>query len=261
MSENTESVTSVEIGPGTFCWHEVNTRTPAETIAFHTAVFGWTTESMPVPKGSYTLFKRGDDMVGGCLEMTEEWPADAPEHWQSYVAVADVRETAGRVESLGGAVMVPPFEVPIGVISVVRDPGGGVFSLFQGGDGRNPVGVGTIAHNELLATDLPTSVAFYEGLIGWTTATAPIDGQAYHMFMMDGAMKAGAMAAPPEAKLPCNMWLPYVQVEDVDATIATVVECGGKVAMPPSDIPTVGRIAVFTTPQFATLAIWTPAAG
>ena len=261
MSENTENVTSVEIGPGTFCWHEVNTRTPAETIAFHTAVFGWTTESMPVPKGSYTLFKRGDDMVGGCLEMTEEWPADAPEHWQSYVAVADVRETAGRVESLGGAVMVPPFEVPIGVISVVRDPGGGVFSLFQGGDGRNPVGVGTIAHNELLATDLPTSVAFYEGLIGWTTATAPIDGQAYHMFMMDGAMKAGAMAAPPEAKLPCNMWLPYVQVEDVDATIATVVECGGKVAMPPSDIPTVGRIAVFTTPQFATLAIWTPAAG
>jgi predicted enzyme related to lactoylglutathione lyase len=81
------------------------------------------------------------------------------------------------------------------------------------------------------------------------------------MFMMDGAMKAGAMAAPPEAKLPCNMWLPYVQVEDVDATIATVVKCGGKVAMPPSDIPTVGRIAVFTTPQFATLAIWTPAAG
>ena len=79
MSDSSE--TTIEIGPGSFCWHEVNTRTPAETVAFHTAVFGWTTQPMDVPKGSYTLFKRGDDIVGGCLEMTAEWPAEAPEHW------------------------------------------------------------------------------------------------------------------------------------------------------------------------------------
>lgn len=252
--------TTVAIGPGTFCWHEVNTRAPAETIAFLTAVFGWTTEPMDVPKGSYTLFKRGEDTVCGCLEMTEEWPEGVPDHWQSYIAVEDVRETAGRVESIGGTVVVPPFDIPIGIMSVLQDPRAGSFSIMQGGDGRKPIGVGAIVHDELLATDLAASLSFYEALIGWTDATAPIDGQDYHMLMMNDEMKAGAMAAPPEAHLPGNMWLPYVQVEDVDATIAKVVERSGAVAMPPSDIPTVGRVAVFTSPQNATLAVWMPAA-
>jgi predicted enzyme related to lactoylglutathione lyase len=77
---------------------------------------------------------------------------------------------------------------------------------------------------------------------------------------VDGPMHGGAMAPPPDAKLERDMWLPYVQVEDCDATADRAVSLGGRIAAPPMDIPTVGRIAVLLDPEFATLAIWTPSA-
>lgn len=251
--------TTIEIGHGAFCWHEVNTRHHDAMVAFYTAVFEWTASPMDVPKGRYTMFQRGADTVGGCLEMTEEWPAEVPDHWQSYIQVDDVRSLASKVESLGGAVVVPPFDIPIGTMSVVQDPRQGTFSMLTGGDRRRPVGVGCIMHNELISPDLGPSLPFYEQLLGWTATSAEVGGQDYHMFMQDDAMRAGAIAAPPDAPLPCNMWLPYVQVEDVDATVAAITAHGGQVMMPPMDIPTVGRICVFTDPHGAMLAIWTPA--
>jgi predicted enzyme related to lactoylglutathione lyase len=47
-------------------------------------------------------------------------------------------------------------------------------------------------------------------------------------------------------------------VSGVDVTLKTVVEAGGKVVVPPFDVPTVGRIAVFQDPQGASLGIFQP---
>ena len=52
-------------------------------------------------------------------------------------------------------------------------------------------------------------------------------------------------------------WVPYVTVADVDALVKKVVSLGGKVHMPPTDIPTVGRFAVIKDPQGATLNVIT----
>ena len=64
MSE-AATATTIEIGHGAFCWHEVNTRHHDDLVAFYTAVFGWTAVPMDVPKGRYTMFQRGADIVGG----------------------------------------------------------------------------------------------------------------------------------------------------------------------------------------------------
>src|SRR5690606_15906050 len=45
------------------------------------------------------------------------------------------------------------------------------------------------------------------------------------------------------------IWLGYINVDDVDHTLARIVAAGGKVQMPASDIPDVGRIAMVTDPQ------------
>ena len=48
-------------------------------------------------------------------------------------------------------------------------------------------------------------------------------------------------------------------VEDVDATAANVTKLGGKVHMPPFDIPEVGRSAVVADPQGAAFGLFKPA--
>jgi uncharacterized protein len=48
-----------------------------------------------------------------------------------YIAVDDCDAAAARVASLGGAVMVPPNDIPPGRMAVCNDPQGAVFSIIQ----------------------------------------------------------------------------------------------------------------------------------
>jgi uncharacterized protein len=53
-------------------------------------------------------------------------------------------------------------------------------------------------------------------------------------------------------------WLAYVIVPNCDASAAHVEKLGGKICMPAKDIPTVGRIAIFTDPEGAPLGLFQP---
>jgi predicted enzyme related to lactoylglutathione lyase len=50
-------------------------------------------------------------------------------------------------------------------------------------------------------------------------------------------------------------WTAYVAVDDVDAKARQVWELGGKVCVPPTDIPNTGRFCVINDPTGATLAL------
>lgn len=63
------------------------------------------------------------------------------------------------------------------------------------------------------------------------------------------AEQAKAMGAPPH-------WFAYVQVDDVDAKTAEAAALGGKIYVPPMDIPTVGRFSVIADPQGASIALF-----
>ena len=53
-------------------------------------------------------------------------------------------------------------------------------------------------------------------------------------------------------------WLPYVAVEDADATIARARKLGGTICFGPEDIPNVGRFGVLQDPTGAALAVLKP---
>ena len=55
------------------------------------------------------------------------------------------------------------------------------------------------------------------------------------------------------------LWVPYVAVADCDATAAQVPALGGRLIVPPTDIPQVGRFAVLLDPQQACVAFITAA--
>ena len=54
------------------------------------------------------------------------------------------------------------------------------------------------------------------------------------------------------------VWLGYLHVEDVDATVAAIKAEGGQVMMPPWDQPGVGRLAMVTDPQGAPFYLMNP---
>jgi hypothetical protein len=70
----------------------------------------------------------------------------------------------------------------------------------------------------------------------------------------------GVMTLPEEAQkmgTPPH-WMAHVEVDDVEASVAKVKQLGGKVHVPPTDVPTVGRFSVIADPQGASLSLFTP---
>ena len=113
--------------PGTVIWNELITDDPA-AVSFYEQVLGLTAATADMGGNKYTLLQVGGKEVAGTTQPQME---GVPNHWHVYFAVTDADATAARITELGGSVMVPPFDTPIGKMAVVTDPQGAVFSLFQ----------------------------------------------------------------------------------------------------------------------------------
>jgi uncharacterized protein len=115
---------------------------------------------------------------------------------------------------------------------------------------------GAFSWNELMTTDPKAAASFYGQLFGWKTSEMDMGpGGVYHLQNVGDKSVAGIMAIPPDAKGMPPMWGAYVTVDDVDATLERVTQLGGKVCMPPMDVPGVGRMAGFLDPQGAMLSV------
>lgn len=113
---------------------------------------------------------------------------------------------------------------------------------------------GAFSWFELMTTDIEAAKIFYTKLFGWTTEDMPMEGGTYTVVKVKDKGRGGIMNMPPDAQGMPPMWGVYVTVNDVDATAKKAQELGGKVIMPPKDIPDVGRFCVIQDPQGATIA-------
>jgi predicted enzyme related to lactoylglutathione lyase len=119
---------------------------------------------------------------------------------------------------------------------------------------------------ELLCDDADAAARFYRDVIGWQVADSGNSSLDYRILSMpdidtgepngvggllqlDDAMRAGG-ARP--------LWLGYIHVEDVDASLGALKKAGATVQMPASDIPGVGRIAMVADPHGAPFYIMRP---
>ena len=124
---------------------------------------------------------------------------------------------------------------------------------------------GSFCWNELSTTDDAAAMKFYTELLGWEikagTATACEGSEAppmvYNEIVVDGKHVGGIYKMGPEFGGAPSHWMPYVAVEDVDAKATQVVELGGKVCVPPTDIPNTGRFCVVNDPTGATISLIT----
>ena len=123
----------------TFCYNELWSTNAEESKQFYAGLFGWSAAASPIGEGGvYHIFKHGEKDIAGLLQMPEaEDDGGTPPHWLSYVLVDDVDDCAARVTALGGAVKVPPSDIPgIGRFSVFSDPAGVPIGVFQNPSGE-----------------------------------------------------------------------------------------------------------------------------
>jgi len=116
---------------------------------------------------------------------------------------------------------------------------------------------GAFSWNELMTHDVAGAKAFYGELLGWEMRDEVNPEMTYTMIKAGKKDVGGLMAIPDNVKGAPSMWGAYVTVDDVDKQIVRAEKLGGKVVLPPKDIPDVGRFAVISDPQGAMLTLIT----
>jgi predicted enzyme related to lactoylglutathione lyase len=238
---------------GTFVWHEQVSQDPGQAKGFYTELFGWETELFKPDEGNYEMISAGGRTHGGFGTAQEGAP---PPHWLAHVQVEDVDATIEKAKAAGGSVALGPVEMSeVGRFAIIEDPQGAFISAYSpANEWASPEGV--FVWDELGTTDVDAAEKFYGEVFGWTTKDMGTDFGGYRVFSAGDKQVAGMMALQNSSAPP--MWVPYMGVDDADATLANATKQGATAIIEAMDVPTVGRIAVIRDPQGAVFGIIKP---
>jgi uncharacterized protein len=241
---------------GTPSWVDLGTPDTDAAAAFYGGLFGWQVKEAGGPEtGGYRMCMLKGRPVAGIGPLQAE---GVPPWWTTYITVNSAEETAKAVEEAGGTTLVPPFDVlDAGRMAAFKDPGGAVFSVWEpkqhhgAGLVNEP---GTLTWNELASRDLERVKQFYSDVFGWEAFEMDMgEGVTYTVWRLPGGDETGigggmTMGDQWPAGTP-DHWMVYFSVADCDSSAAQVEELGGRIVVPPTDIPNVGRFALCNGPH------------
>jgi predicted enzyme related to lactoylglutathione lyase len=225
-------------------WYELMTTDMKAAEDFYTKVVGWNAAPFEGVGQPYTMFNRGnaDQSVGGVLKTPPE--VKAPPFWAMYIGVPKLEEAAAHIQRLGGKAHTDVISVPeVGRMQLMMDPQGAAFYIFEPSSSeQRPEGapeIGDASWHELMTTDWPAAMKFYQDVFGWQPSEKMEMGEmgTYQMFNRPHGMIGGMMNKPPEmADVPPN-WQIYFRVPDVHAAAERIKQHGGKILNGPMEVP------------------------
>jgi uncharacterized protein len=264
--------------PGVPSWLDTSQPDPEAAVSFYSGLFGWEFEDVMPPgsEGKYFIAR----LRGGDVAAVGSIPEAAPPMamWNTYVWVESADDSASKVRSAGGSVVMEPFDVmDAGRMAVFTDPEGAAFCVWEAKEHRGAQIVnehGSVNFNSLNTRNAEDAKRFYNSVFGWQTIALGGDAE---MWTLPGygdylerdnpdLRKQMAQAGAPEGfedvvasinTIPDDQpdtpphWSVTFAVDDADATAAKASELGGTVIVPPFDAPWV-RMTVISDPQGAT---------
>jgi predicted enzyme related to lactoylglutathione lyase len=119
---------------------------------------------------------------------------------------------------------------------------------------------GNFVWYELVTNDVKGAIRFYEDVIGWGTQAFEGGDAPYTMWTAGGTPVGGVMPSQGDGQGAGAKphWFAHVLADDVDALAKKAQSLGGKIEVPPRDIPTVGRFSIIADPQGAIISLFTP---
>jgi uncharacterized protein len=253
--------TDIAKSHGRFVWYELVTTDIEVARAFYAGVMGWSARAASMPGLPYSLLTIGDSPVAGLMALPENARrmGVAP-HWIGYVGVDDVDAAVDQITKLGGAIYVPPTDIPnISRFSVFADPQMATLALVKGqksGDAQSPRPdkPGRVGWHELFALDWEKAFAFYGELFGWQKAAShPGAIDTYQGFSAGGETIGGMFTKPPTVPVP--FWLYYFNVDDIQGAAKRVEAGGGQILYGPTEVPGGAWIVHCADPQGAMFAL------
>lgn len=112
-----------------------------------------------------------------------------------------------------------------------------------------------LCHFELMTPDPAKAREFYGGVFDWQFDDKSMPG--YTLINTGREPSGGIFPAPEGSSVPCaNI---YIHVDSIDDTLTKAKDCGAKVIVPKTEIPSVGHFAMFADPQGIAIGIMQPA--
>ena len=207
---------------GSFAWFDLVTDDLDGSRDFYSGLFGWSF-GQPDDTG-YALVSSGDTVLGGVADVGAAELKQTGAQWVPVLKVTDVDASMSLATRSGGSVVLPPKDVSAGRFGTVRDNRDVLLTLYSGDAGfdQDQVGMpGEWLWIDLFTDNARASKDFYRSLVGFDTRVE--DGLT--VFVSGGQERGGLIEVPRRRFLP--NWLPYVTVEDIDATVVKSLELGG----------------------------------
>ena len=263
--------------PGVPCWVDTSQPDPEASLDFYRGLFGWELEDVMPPgsPGKYFIAR----IRGGDVAAVGSSPEGAPGRaaWNTYIWVDRADETAAKVRTAGGTLATDPFDVlESGRMAACTDPEGAAFFVWQAKQHKGARVVnehGALNFNGLHTRDVPGAKAFYGAVFGWTglplgSAEAwALPGYGDYLERDDPGLRkrvtelggpsgfedvvASINPIPAGETGVSPYWSVTFGVNDAEAAAAKATDLGGKVILPPTDVPW-ARLTVISDPQGAT---------
>jgi predicted enzyme related to lactoylglutathione lyase len=240
---------------GRWLWADLITTDVARSRDFYAKVFGWELRERPASTGSsryLTIHVNGRD-IGGLVAAPPDAKVGA--RWIG-LASGDPKTMASRAREHGGAVVVAPRMLAgRGELAVLRDPDGVHFAVVRadGGDPADYVGQDNEwLWAELWSKDPARAAGFYRDVFGYTVSAAGGRSSNGYVLSAGGRARAGILRLP-DAALDA-VWIPYVRVASIVATVERARMNGARVVVEPRPHHQ-SKVAVLVDPLGAPFAV------
>jgi predicted enzyme related to lactoylglutathione lyase len=249
---------------GSFIWYELMTDDVESAARFYEKVVGWKVSGGVAKSASgqdYRMIGRDDGgYVGGMLPISTDMVAHgAQPTWLGYLYTSDVDRTAAAITADGGAVHMGPVDIAVGRIAMVSDPTGAPFYIMKPNPPRNQKdaasdvfdrkAVQRVCWNELSTSDLERAKSFYAKHFGFTfEREMDLGKRGPYCFIEHAGQELGAMMRRPESG--ASRWSFALRTKGtIGAARQAVKASGGKVIVPPHEVPGGDYIVICDDPQ------------
>lgn len=242
-------------------WYELMTTDTSAAETFYTKVIGWTAAPFNASSMPYTVFNRhGDQGVAGMMQRPDDMPM--PPFWAMYIGVPDFAAAVAHITRLGGRELSPVIDIPeVGRMQMVTDPQGAAFYIMKPASPDRPEAmpeVGEASWLELMTTDAPAAMKFYQEVFGWQPSEAMDMGEGlgmYQMFNRPHGMIGGMMNKPKELAHVPPYWGIYFRVPDIKAAVERITNNGGQILNGPMEVPGGDQVVNAMDPQGAAFSL------
>ena len=242
---------SAQKTPGQVVWRDLITTEPKQVQGFYQAVFDWSFEPI---NDYYSLIKYQRNYIAG---MASAPIGDDTNYWLPVMSTLDVDATVQLAKAAGAKVLVGKTTLNgRGDIAVIQDPQGAVFSVLDTVAGDPEISVksaGNWVWQEVWTQDPKQSQQFYQKLGKYELASKELADNQYQYLTLSNQPAFGLVKKPNDEV--ATIWVNYIKVEDVNATLAKVVANGGSVLMAPNDAVRASSVAIVRDPAGAGFVI------